>query len=609
MTSPKAADLDRFAVARNAYEAGRSLEAYGLAAAILQTSPRFADAHHLMALCLIDLRDFGAAEQALRAALAIDKRNPGLHALLGDLLRRPTRLAEAERCYRAALALDRRFPPALIGLAKLLIPLGRAKEALALTAPVAARADASVGLLELHADALKHLGRAEAALEANRRAIEAGSRSARLEDASLLRELGRFEEAEAAAQAAFAVVGASAGAFVIHARTLQDLGRFDQAEAACRQALQRDPLDDRAHEHLAQLMLRRSGDAKSAQQLLDAVFQQQPTPALTILKAKLLTRSGARHEAYALLAHAARQAPDDVSLQSAAAKAALDRTKADPEDADLALAHAERAYALAHDVPKVAALVAETCLAAGQPERAASLAEKLLRRSDSSELIALQAVAWRLMGDPRYQELYDYERVVGSWIIEPPEGWPNLQAYLADLAAALRVFHDVPLDAFGMTRPDKDQTKHALAASSGDRIIRGFYEALDAPIRDYLSRIGKGRDALRRRNQGDYRPLSAWSVKTETNGFHVDHLHSEGWLSSAFYVELPPAVEAEGRQGWIKFGEPGVRTRPALEAQHYVKPDPGRFVLFPSYMWHGTVPFTGPGERLIMSVDLVPRGD
>ncbi len=47
-------------------------------------------------------------------------------------------------------------------------------------------------------------------------------------------------------------------------------------------------------------------------------------------------------------------------------------------------------------------------------------------------------------------------------------------------------------------------------------------------------------------------------------------------------------------------------TRPKLEAEHFVKPPPGLLVLFPSYMWHGTVPFSGEAPRLTVAFDLIP---
>jgi hypothetical protein len=96
-------------------------------------------------------------------------------------------------------------------------------------------------------------------------------------------------------------------------------------------------------------------------------------------------------------------------------------------------------------------------------------------------------------------------------------------------------------------------------------------------------------------------------VRLRPNGFHADHVHPEGWLSSAFYVDLPQTMaNAVGREGWLMFGQPGVRTEPALGAEHFIEPEPGLLTLFPSYMWHGTVPFSGDRPRLAVAVDILP---
>jgi hypothetical protein len=38
----------------------------------------------------------------------------------------------------------------------------------------------------------------------------------------------------------------------------------------------------------------------------------------------------------------------------------------------------------------------------------------------------------------------------------------------------------------------------------------------------------------------------------------------------------------------------------------YVTPTIGQLALFPSYLWHGTVPFTDEAERLTVAFDIVP---
>ena len=119
--------------------------------------------------------------------------------------------------------------------------------------------------------------------------------------------------------------------------------------------------------------------------------------------------------------------------------------------------------------------------------------------------------------------------------------------------------------------------------------------------------LGQGDDPLRSRNTGRYDIAGIWSVMLRPNGFHIDHVHPQGWLSSACYIDLPDAVDKEGsHEGWIKFGEPGVPTEPRLDPEYFVIPEPGRLVLFPSFMWHGTVPFSGDQTRLTIAFDVVP---
>jgi hypothetical protein len=87
----------------------------------------------------------------------------------------------------------------------------------------------------------------------------------------------------------------------------------------------------------------------------------------------------------------------------------------------------------------------------------------------------------------------------------------------------------------------------------------------------------------------------------------VNHVHQKGWISSAFYVDIPEGVGQGDRAGWLQFGEPGTPTKPALQAEYFVQPQAGDLVLFPSYMWHGTLPFGGLGERLSIAFDLLPK--
>jgi uncharacterized protein (TIGR02466 family) len=175
---------------------------------------------------------------------------------------------------------------------------------------------------------------------------------------------------------------------------------------------------------------------------------------------------------------------------------------------------------------------------------------------------------------------------------------------VTDLAEALAGRHLYRAHPVGQSVRHGSQTEQTLTLSDHPT-IRAFFQAIDAPIRRHIAGLGRGDDPLRRRIGAGYQLLSVWSVRLEPGGSHTNHVHPKGWLSSACYIALPAAV-GSGHEGWLKLGEPGVATAPALAPERFVRPEPGRLVLFPSYMWHGVVPFGGDERRLTVAFDVAP---
>jgi ectoine hydroxylase-related dioxygenase (phytanoyl-CoA dioxygenase family) len=89
----------------------------------------------------------------------------------------------------------------------------------------------------------------------------------------------------------------------------------------------------------------------------------------------------------------------------------------------------------------------------------------------------------------------------------------------------------------------------------------------------------------------------------------VNHIHPEGWLSSAYYASVPAEVDDPTRRsGWLKFGEPRFAV-PQLTPFLEVQPKAGRLVLFPSYLWHGTNALQDDAPRLSVAFDAVPSAE
>ena len=114
------------------------------------------------------------------------------------------------------------------------------------------------------------------------------------------------------------------------------------------------------------------------------------------------------------------------------------------------------------------------------------------------------------------------------------------------------------------------------------------------------------RHPLLRHRPERLRFAGAWSVRLTGSGGgrHTNHIHPQGWISSAFYVAVPPEAErGAAPAGWLTLGEAPHELGIDLPPLRQIEPRPGRLVLFPSLMWHGTVPF-GAGERLTVAFDI-----
>lgn len=572
---------------------------------IVLKNPGVAQAHWLLGGALLHSGDPVAAERAVRTAIKLTPASAASHALLGEILVAQGRPAEAEAALRKALAIDHRLASATTNLAKLLLDQQRAGDALQLVDESIRVIGSTPSMLLLRAHALLSLADHARAIPAFRQALAGAPDdvSAHMGLVVALADSGRFTDAEAGIRHAIARGYDGAQSRFLLARTLLGQRRFEEAESEFGNAIRLRPDYVEAHVNLAETHWMRTGDAQAVASGIDSSLKAVPTlTPLRILKAKLLEASGAPEAALAELESALAHSGDHFALRIAASQIAV------KFDANRALAHAERACKLTSVNALALGTYGNALLAAGQAKQAEALANQMLATNpDDGLAIALQATAWRMQGNPRYQARYDYGQFVRAERIDTPTGWPNLPAYLDELARALVKLHTLRTHPIGQSLRDGTQADLRLEQSE-DPAIRAFAQAIDGPIRRYMQAIGRGDDPLRRRNSGKYQLSGIWSVRLRPHGYHFNHFHPEGWLSSACYIDIPHSLGEHGGEGWLQFGEPAFPTTPPAPPEYFVRPEPGLLVLFPSWFWHGTVPFSGGPDdrRLTIAFDIIP---
>lgn len=213
------------------------------------------------------------------------------------------------------------------------------------------------------------------------------------------------------------------------------------------------------------------------------------------------------------------------------------------------------------------------------------------------------SIAWRLAGDPRARWLEGDANLVS---IQDLADLPPLDR----LAAHLRSLHVAKGEYLDQSVRGGTQTDGPLFCRIAPE-IRALRRAVVSAVERHVAKLAPpdpNHPTLAPRRDRRIRFSGSWSVRLRGGGCHANHVHPQGWISSALYVALPARQGGEASDaGWLTLGEPQTELGVDLPPRAKIEPKVGRLVLFPSWMWHGTRPFA-EGERLTVAFDVArPR--
>lgn len=241
-------------------------------------------------------------------------------------------------------------------------------------------------------------------------------------------------------------------------------------------------------------------------------------------------------------------------------------------------------------------------LRTGRISEALPLIDQELQGAGAADAWPYASIAWKLAGDPRSEWLEGDPRLVS--VIDLTAGLPPLR----ELGQALRALHIANGEYLDQSVRGGTQTDGPLL-SRIDPLIRQLRSAIVGAVGDHVRQLpppDEFHPTLRHRRDRRIRFSGSWSVRLRSKGSHANHVHPLGWISSALYVDLPGRSEGEPADaGWLTLGDPDKSMNLPLTPSREVEPRTGCLVLFPSWMWHGTIPFA-IGERLTVAFDVAP---
>jgi tetratricopeptide (TPR) repeat protein len=511
------------------------------------------------------------AEAIFAQGRVIDPRDAMLAYYHGAALSGLKRRENAATAYRAAIALKHDLAEARLALSALLIESGQMPEAEAVTRP---------GLDHAMAGRLKGMMHNNLAL---------ALRAQRQDQAAL----EHFEKAQA-------LNPAIPKLDLLRAEVLQELKRPADAVAVFEKNLAADPANPQLHRAYNELLYRMD----RADETLKSYDRAPKSRELQLDKASFLAHEKRGEEAHALYRDVLAADASDIVAAAGAANmlVMLERYEEASAAFDAALAR--------HADPDLLSGAAEVALLRQDPQKALALCQKALTLDPHHQnAIANMSVGLRLLGDERDEALNLYDSLVQVFDLEPPVGFSSMEDFNAELCAALEKLHPKMRAHLNQTLRSGTQTQGHLFGS-GQVLVDKIQARINEAILRYIAEMmpDERHPFLSRRGRA-FRYAGSWSSRLMDCGFHVNHIHPRGWISSCYYAGVPEAVRDEKeKQGWIKFGESGFThlAEKNPPPRRRVQPVPGRLVLFPSYMWHGTVPFHGPTPRTTIAFDVVP---
>ena len=237
-------------------------------------------------------------------------------------------------------------------------------------------------------------------------------------------------------------------------------------------------------------------------------------------------------------------------------------------------------------------------------------AQKLHHSQPSNQYyLALLTTALRCLGDKRYDQLADYNKLILQANLDTQfENSPRFRDFKTDLIAYLNQLHVTRRAPLQQSVRGGTQTPGNLFAQSKSPLIHSLKHSIADVSQPFFSR-------LKSAGLNESHPIitafpdtpyfhASWSIRTAEGGFHKSHIHSKGWYSSACYIDVPEVINDESDAGYLVLGKPPFKTKDELEPDYSIKPKAGSLILFPSYVWHATQSYQGKGNRLVVAFDV-----
>lgn len=588
------------------FQSGQFQQALMIIEPLARSNPYSVDAHHILALIFKSLGQNSKAEDAFKACLILAPDNAQILNNYANFLNGLGNFKDAKEIFKMMIKSTPHSSAGWLGLGLAALKAGINDEAESAFRKVISMEPTNTTAWHGLGSNLRAQGKLSLAIDAFRRAVDLDPNNAAawINLGVILRLQGDGKGAapcfDAAEKAGYTGPEIMDG----RASLLLDQGKSDEGIALYREVCKVFPGYVPAHETLARTLYQTKPEVSPNTEIRAAANNQPNNAGLQMGFLKFLSEQRKWEEYLDRIQMLGARIPEPLALFSRAI--GLDGL----DQLDEARPLFEKSIKLLPNDPNFQTAYIRFLLRDKNPELAAKQGEAFVKHFPKDQMAwGYLGLAWRLLGDEREHWLHGYDSLIQPLKIDIPDAFNSEEEFYQALEKNLLPFHTATKEPVDQSVRTGTQTGLNLFGKPEGNIKYASEAILRAMIEYQRNLPEDETHPFLSRKSDLLRFIGSWSVRLRQSGFHISHLHGEGWLSSAFYVALPPSIN-EGQsdhQGWIQFGQPQDDLGLTLEPRRLIKPKVGCLAVFPSYTWHGTIPFDDKIHRLTMAYDVVPE--
>jgi tetratricopeptide (TPR) repeat protein len=369
------------------------------------------------------------------------------------------------------------------------------------------------------------------------------------------------------------------------------------------QAVAANPSAGAAHYMLALELFRMEEKVAGFEEFKRAMVLLPPTPDQLVPYVKALIEQGLAHEALTVLSDFEQEVGNSPALLAQkgialrvlgqprkAAEFLFAANECDPGNADIALAIQSVLNEL-QDWPRLLQFFDD------QVQRNAVTTPAVFARIAG------------LMGLGRTEEaarLLDFDSFVSVKMIDPPRSYGSLTEFNAALALDIAAPRKIRLSDAPRLRLTGGVTIEDL--ETGSSVAMSYlFEIFKRAVDEYIASRSGDCAKLIRQLSSETAVLECWGLVLGFSDTQDSHFHLYSSIAGVYYVAAPEALLlSDNEDGCLIIPSKISIAGHTLSQGRYLKPIPGRLVLFPGYFYHQTTPIRCVGDRISIAFDVVP---